>query len=168
MGLASVCGTEAAEEARAAYPVVFRVVDDPKRAEEVDTRELRRDLSHLPVDERNYRALRAIAVAFFELHARAEQHRGRGNYLGYSFEATKLLAIPWRLYGEIPDSSLRSAILDFYEDVLFGEKPGLGPVRGRYTRTVADLARKESEPDLLERIEDLVERAETLTPEAPR
>ncbi len=167
-GLSSVRGTDAAAEARSAYPVVFQVVDDPAQTEEVDARPLRRDLSHVPVDGRSYRALRAIAVAFFELHARAERRRGEGLYFVYSFQATKVIAIPWRLYGEIPDVGLRSVILDFYEDVMFGAKPGLGPVRGRYTRMVADLARKESDAALLARIEELVDRARALTPEPVR
>jgi hypothetical protein len=168
MGLSSVRGTDTAAEARSAYPIIFRVVDDPQQTEEVDDRALRRDLSRVPVDGRNYRALYAIAVAFFELHARAERRRGEGTYFVYSFQATKVIAIPWRLYGEIPDAKLRSVVLDFYEDVLFGDKPGLERVRGRYTRMVADLARKESDAALLARIEELVDRARTLTPEPPR
>ena len=32
---------------------------------------------------------------------------------------------PWRAYGEVDDSRLRSSILDFYEDLLLGNKPGL-------------------------------------------
>jgi hypothetical protein len=51
---------------------------------------------------------------------------------------------------------------------MFGAKPGLGPVRGRYTRMVEDLARKESDAALLERIDELVARGRALTPEPPR
>jgi hypothetical protein len=163
--LPSVYGTPAEAEARAAYPEVFRIVDNPHQTGDVDERPLRRDLSHSPVDERNYRALRAVAVAFFGLHERAERERGKDHYFSYSVQATKMVAIPWRFYGEVPDTALRSVILDFFEDVLFGEKPGLSRVRGRYTRVVADLARKESDEALRTRIEDLVNRARLLNPE---
>jgi hypothetical protein len=168
MGTQSIGDSWVATEARAAYPSVFLVVDNPDQTGDVDQRPLRSDLSRVPVDARNYRALRAIAVAFFELHERAEEDRGGELYFSYSFQATKMIAIPWRLYGEIPDVALRSVILDFYEDVLFGAKPGLGVVRGRYTRVVADLARKESDPALRARIDDLVSRARGLEPEGRR
>jgi hypothetical protein len=164
--LPGVGGTNEAEQARSEYPEVFRAVDDPDRTGELDERGLRRDLGRTPVDDRNYRALYAVAVAFFELHERAESDRGGELYFAYSFQATKVMAIPWGLYGEIPEPALRSVILDFYEDVLFGEKPGLEAVRGRYTRIVADLARKETDPELRARIARLVARARELTPDA--
>jgi hypothetical protein len=164
--VSSVAGTSEASRARIDYPEVFRAVDDPDETGELDVRGLRRDLGHVPVDDRNYRALYAVAVAFFELHERAELDRGGERYFAYSFQATKMMAIPWRLYGEIPEPGLRSIILDFYEDVLFGDKPGLEVVRGRYTRVVADLARKEADPQLRARIAGLVGRARELTPEA--
>jgi hypothetical protein len=164
--LSSVAGTSEADRARSDYPEVFRGVDDPVRPGELDVRGLRRDLSRVPVDDRNYRALYAVAVAFFELHERAERDRGGGLYFAYSFQATKMMAIPWGLYAEIPERGLRASILDFYEDVLFGEKPGLEAVRGRYTRVVADLSRKETDPELRARIARIVARARELTPDA--
>ncbi len=162
-GVRRVVGTPAAGQARLDYPEVFQVVDDPARTGELDMRALRDDLAHLPVADRNFRALWAVAAAFFELHARAERQRGRQLYFAYSFQATKMVAIPWRPYAEIPDRALRSAILDFYEDVLFGNKPGLAAVRGRYTQIIADLGEKETDPALRARSEDLVRRAEALT-----
>ncbi len=163
LGIRRVDSTATADEVRAAYPEVFRVVDDPSRTEDVDVRGLRRDLAHVPVDERNYRALRGVAIAFFGLHARAERDRGGGRYLTYSFQATKMVAIPWRLYDGIEDPDLRAAILDFYEDVMFGNKPGLERVRGRYTRMVSDLVSKETDGGLRARIETLVDRGRALT-----
>jgi hypothetical protein len=164
-GVRKVRDTSTARQARVDYPDVFAVVDDPSRTEEIDPRPLRDDLTRAPVEAKNYRALWAAAVAFFELHARAERNRGRPGYFAYSFQATKMVAIPWRPYGEISDPALRSAILAFYEDVLFGDKPGLAAVRGRYTKIVAALGEKETDPELQERIRGMLVRAEELSPQ---
>ena len=163
-GVRRIGNSPAAAQARVDYPELFAAVDAPDRLEEIDTRILREDLSRQPVGSRNYRALWATALAFFELHQRAEKQRGGGLYFAYSFQATKMIAVPWRPYGELPDPKLRSAILDFYEDVLFGAKPGLSAVRGRYIRIVSDLGEKERDPALRTRIGEMVGRAEDLTP----
>ena len=167
-GLRRIGDSPAAVQARVDYPELFAAVDTPDRLEEIDTRILRADLFRQPVGPGNYRALWATAVAFFELHGRAEKQRGGGLYFAYSFQATKMIAVPWRPYGELPDPKLRSAILDFYEDVLFGEKPGLSAVRGRYIRIVSDLGEKERDPALQTRIGEMLRRAKELTPKWDR
>jgi hypothetical protein len=72
------------------------------------------------------------------------------------------MAVPWRAYGEVADPRLRSSILDFYEDMLLGNKPGLRAARGRFTPTVESLLKWETEPELRARIEGLVGEASEL------
>ena len=90
-----------------------------------------------------------MAIAYFELNSRAEADRGGGSYLGNSFRAAHLLAIPWRAYGEVDDPKLRDAILDFFEDAGSGEKQGTAGTAPRLASMVADLERVE--PDAARR-----------------
>jgi hypothetical protein len=136
-------------ELDARYPQLFAVVLDPGDTREPDLRPLRRDLEREPVDRRNYDALNALAIAYFELNYRAEADRGGAHYLGDSFRASHLLAVPWRAYGEIRDPHLRDAILDFFEDAASGEKLGTAGTAPRVARVVASLERKE--PDAARR-----------------
>ncbi len=139
-------------ELRERYPEFFAVVLDPGARREPDLRPLRDDLEHQPVDRRNYDALNALAIAYFELNYRAEANRGGRGYLGSSFQTARLLAVPWRAYGEVEAPGLRDAILDFYEDAGSGEKLGTAATAPRLARIVADLERKEEDPGRRERI----------------
>jgi hypothetical protein len=152
------------EDLRPRYPDFFVVVLDPSRSHEPDLRPLRDDLEHEPVDRRNYDALNAVAIAYFELNYRGEAARERAavGFLSAGFRAAKLVAVPWRAYGEIQEPRLRDAILDFFEDVASGEKLGSARTRSRLTRIVGSLERKESDPARLARIHDLVERLAAL------
>jgi hypothetical protein len=144
------------------YPEYFEVVLDPSRHEEPDVRRLRRDLEHRPVDRRNYDALNAVAMGYFELNYRGEALRGSGDLglLSAGFRTARLAAIPWRAYGEIEDPVLRDAILDFFEDAGTSPKLGASATAGRLSRIVADLADKEADPARRARIEALAERLE--------
>jgi hypothetical protein len=142
-------------ELRGLYPAFFEIVLDPSRTTEPDLRPLRADLERAPVDRRNFDALNALAVAYFELNYRAEAERGGSRYLGHSLRTTGLLAVPWRAYGEVQDPALRDAILDFYQDAGSGEKLGTARTASRLASIVADLERKESDPARRQRIVQL-------------
>ncbi len=137
------------------YGDFFEVVLDPATTRLPDTRRVRDDLERTPVDRRNYDALNAVAIAYFEVNYRAEQNRGALAYLGLSQNAAKLLAVPWRAYGETEEARLRAAILDFFEDASRGEKLLSAATAPRVARIVASLARKESDPGRRARIAEL-------------
>lgn len=145
------------------YPEFFAVILDPSDTREPDLRGIRDDLERADVDRRNFDALNAIAVGYFELNYRAQSDRGGSRYLSDSFRAAKLLAVPWRAYGEIGDPRVRDAILDFFEDAATGEKLSARETAGRIAPIVAALERKESDPERLRRIELLLRR---ISPEA--
>ncbi|MCG8590194.1 MAG: hypothetical protein MJE66_12955 [Proteobacteria bacterium] len=140
------------------YPAFFALILDPERTEEPDLRPLRRDLEARPVDRRNYDALNAVAIAYFEINYRAEASReaaGMG-FLGQSFRSAKLLAVPWRAYMEIEDPNLRSAVLAFFEDAASGEKLGSERTAPRLLRVVGSLESREADPARKARIRRLV------------
>jgi len=137
------------------YPEFFDVILDPSDSREPDLREIRDDLERAAVDRRNFDALNAIAVGYFELNYRAQSDRGGSRYLSDSFRAAKLLAVPWRAYGEVADPRVREAILGFFEDAATGEKLLARETAGRIEAIVAALAPKESDPERLRRIESL-------------
>ncbi len=139
------------------YPEYFEVLLDPSRSDEPPVKRLRQDLEHRPVDRRNFDALNAVAVGYFEMNYRGESLRGGGDmgFLSAGFRSAKLVAIPWRAYGEIEDPALRSAILDFFEDVGSGAKLGASTTAGRLARIVESLERKEDDPERLRRIREI-------------
>jgi len=142
------------------YPEYFAVLLEPARSDEPDVRKLRRDLEFQPADRRNYDALNALAIGYFEMNYRGEAAREMGDvgFLTSGMRAAKLAAVPWRAYGIVAEPELRSAILDFFEDVSTGEKLGSARTRTRMARVVASLARKEHDPQRLARIKALSER----------
>ena len=147
------------------YPEFFAVILDPTTSHEPDLRPIREDIERHPIDRRNYDALNAIAIAYFELNARAEADRGGSNYLSDSFRSARLVAIPWRAYGEVENGALRNAILDFFEDAASGEKLHSGATASRLTRIVSSLERKESDGARRERIRIIVETLQSRMPE---
>ncbi len=149
------------------YRELFDVVLDPAKTQDLDLRALRDDLERSPVDRRNYDALNAVAIAYFELNYRAQRLRGGTQYLSNSFRAAKLLAVPWRAYGEIEEGALRHAILDFFTDAASGEKLESGTTAGRLARIVESLQSKESDPARLERIEALAQHIAATYPLGP-
>lgn len=150
------------DDLRPRYPDFFDVVLDPSRREEPPVRRLRLDLEHRPVDRRNFDALNAVAMGYFELNYRGEADRTRDGmaFLSAGMRSAQLVAIPWRAYGEVQDPRLRDAILDFFEDAGTSEKLGASATSGRLARIVASLARKEDDPERRERIERLTARLE--------
>jgi len=151
-----VAGTDHVfEDLQPRYSAFFDVILDPSSARMPDTRAVRDDLERTPVDRRNYDALNAVAIAYFEINYRAEQNRGALAYLGLSQNAAKLLAVPWRAYGETEDAGLRSAILDFFEDAGRGDKLLSAATAPRVARIVASLERKETDPTRHARIREL-------------
>ena len=145
------------ESLRAVYPEYFKVILDPGDTRDPDLRPLRDDMEREPVDERNFAALHAIAIGYFELNYRAGQDPGGPHYFADNFRAAKLLAVPWRAYGETGSPALRDAILDFFEDAGSGEKLGTLATAPRLAPVVADLERKEEDPGRRERIRSLSE-----------
>jgi hypothetical protein len=138
------------------YPEFFAVILDPNKARLPDLRLLRGDLEHQPVDRRNFDALNAVAIAYFESNYRAEMSRGDGLlYLALSQRSAKLLAVPWRAYGETDNAPLRDAILDFFEDAGTGKKLMTAETAPRLERIVASLERKESDEARRQRIRSL-------------
>lgn len=157
------------DDLRPHYPDFFRVVLDPSRSDEADLLELRDDLERVPVDRRNYDALNAIAIAYFELNHRSEDSRnGQGlEFLSAGMRAAKLVAVPWRAYGEIEDPRLRDAILDFFADVASGEKSATRRTRGRIVRVVSSLEPKEPDPTRRARIRAILLTLQEEDVEAP-
>lgn len=138
------------------YPDFFELILDPAKTQEPDLRTLRDDLERIPVDRRNFDALNAVAIAYFEINYRAEAQRGEGfGFLSQSFRSAVLVAVPWRAYGEIEDPGLRDAILDFFEDAGRGEKLGSAATAPRLARVVTSLAKKETDPARSERIRSI-------------
>ena len=137
------------------YASFFGVILDPTVTHVPNLLEIRDDLERAPVDRRNYDALNAIAIAYFETNYRAESQREDAGmeYLSLSHRSAQLLAVPWRAYSEIEESALRNAILDFFEDAGVGEKLGTGPSASRLVRIVSTLARKEDDPARRDRID---------------
>lgn len=154
------------EELRPRYAAFFDVVLDATQTQDLHLLPLRDDLERDPTDRHAYDALNAVAVAYFELNARAEGDRGGDHYLADSFRAAKLLAVPWRAYGEIEDPALRVAILEFFEDAASDVKPHAATTSPRLTRIVASLEPKEADAARLARIRALVARLEAREPPA--
>ena len=151
------------EDLRPRYSPFFDAVFNRSADHELDLRPLRDDLELKPVDRHNYDALNAIAIAYFELNARAESDRGGSSYLADSFRSAKLVAVPWRAYIEVESGPLRDAILDFFEDIARGEKQGSAATAARLERTVSSLEKKESDPERLGRIHSISETLQRLS-----
>ena len=145
-----------ARERARAYPAFFAVVLDPAREQDPDTRPLRDDLESRPAGPHSYRALNAVAFAYFELNYRAQSDPGGRHYLADSFRAAKIVAIPWRAYGEIEDPALRHAILDFFADAASGAQEMSRSTAPRLLRVVDSLRRKEADPERIARIDAIV------------
>ena len=156
------------EDLRPRYPVLLRQVFDPSLRGDFDLRAVRRDLEHVPVDRRNFDALNAVAIGYFELNQRAETHPGEPGYFDDSFRAAKLLAVPWRAYGEVADPALRDAIVDFFEDAGHGGKRNTASTAARLGPIVASLEAKEDDPVRRARIRDLARSLEAAPPEPER
>lgn len=150
------------------YPEFFEVLLNPARSDEPDLLALREDLERTPVDRRNYDALNAIAIAYYEMNYRGEVSRLDADvgFLSAGFRAAKIVAVPWRAYGEVDDPQLREAILDFFADVAAGEKLSSRRTRGRITRIVASLEAKEPDAGRRERIHTILLALETAEREA--
>jgi hypothetical protein len=148
------------EDLRPRYPDYFEVVLDPSRSYDPPVVRLRDDLERKEVDRRNFDALNALAIGYFELNYRGESAREGGGLevLSAGFRAAHVLAVPWRAYGETDDPRLRDAILDFYEDAGLGNKLGAAATAGRLVRIVGSLAAKEPDAARHKRIETLAER----------
>jgi hypothetical protein len=150
------------DDLRPRYPEFFAVVLDPKRGDDPPVLLLRDDIERQPVDRKNFDALNALAIGYFEINYRSEVARdsaGMG-FLSGGFRAAHLLAIPWRAYGEISDSGLRDAVLDFYEDAGTGTKLGASATMGRLAAIVRSLSAKEQDPGRRNRIEALTRKLE--------
>ena len=152
------------EDLRGRYPVFFAALLDPQVQHDLDLRPLRDDLERNPIGRRNYDALNAIAIAYFELNARAETDRGGSSYLASSFRSAKLVAVPWRAYGEVQSGPLRDAMLDFFADIASGEKMRSASTAARLTRIVSSLEKKEGDPRRLERIRSISEALQAMAP----
>ncbi len=147
------------ESVRTRYSDYFAVILDPADYSDPDLRPLRDDLEHRPVDQRNFDALNAIAIGYFELNYRAESARGQGfDFLSGSFRTAQLLALPWRAYGEIEDGPLRDGLLDFFADAASGEKLASAATAPRLLGIVESLEAKEPDPQRLARIRRLAQR----------
>lgn len=153
------------EDLQPRYPGFFEVVLDPAKTHTANPLSVRDDLEASPVTRRNYDALNAVAIAYFEINHRAEAERGKGiAYLGLSQNAAKLLAIPWRAYSEVDDPALRDAILDFFEDAGSGEKRSTAATAPRLIRIVSSLDGKEDDPARRQRIHEIAAEIEARQP----
>lgn len=149
------------EDVLGLYPEFFAVVLDPQQTRMPNMLSLREDLEREPVDRRNFDALNAVAIGYFEINYRAESQREDGLvYIAQSQRAAKLLALPWRGYGETSDAALRTAILDFFEDTVTGQKLSANATAARVGPIVASLERKELDPLRVARIRAIASTAE--------
>lgn len=85
-----VRGDRVLEDLLPRYPDFFAVVLDPGRSEEPPVLRLREDLERRPTDRRNFDALNALAIGYFELNYRSEAARddaGLGFLTGGALEA---------------------------------------------------------------------------------
>ncbi len=162
-----VAGERVVDALLARYPGYFDVILDPGNTREPDLRPLRSDIEKRPVGTANYDALNAIAVGYLELNYRADAAPGGPTYFADSFRAAKLLAVPWRAYGEIDDPRLRDAILDFFEDAGTGGKSGTAATAPRLARIVASLEKKEDDAERGARIRELAARLHALAGAEP-
>jgi len=167
-GWSASADDEVLEDLRPRYPVLLRQVFDPNLRGDLDLRAVRRDLEHVPVDRRNFDALNAVAIGYFELNQRAETNPGEPGYFDDSFRAAKLLAVPWRAYGEVADPTLRDAIVDFFEDAGRGEKRHTAATAARLGPIVASLEAKEDDPVRRARIRELARSLASAPPEPER
>jgi hypothetical protein len=152
------------EDLQPRYAEFFDIILDPTKGRLPDLRPLRDDLERSPVDRRNYDALNAVAIAYYETNFRAESGRGDGLvYLALSQRSAKLLAVPWRAYGEIEESALRTAILDFFEDAASGRKLMSEATAPRLLRIVASLEKKEPDVGRIARIQEITASLERQT-----
>jgi cellulose biosynthesis protein BcsQ len=134
-------------ELRARYPHFFELIFDPVTNRVPELEELRADLERHPADRRNFDALNAIAVGFFEISYRAEAQKGSGlHYMGQSFRAARVAAVLWRAYGETRDEGLRDAIIEFFEDAASGQKLGARTTARTLAQMVASIQRQEPDP----------------------
>jgi hypothetical protein len=161
-GDAGAVGHETADDAvlddlRPRYPVLLHQVFEPADHGRLELRAVKRDLEHVPVDRRNFDALNAVAIAYFELDRRAEANPGGPGYFDDSFRAAKLLAVPWRAYGEVADPALRDAIIDFFEDAASGERRHTAATAARLGPIMASLEEKEDDPGRRARLRALAE-----------
>ncbi|MBW2245392.1 MAG: hypothetical protein JRH01_25775 [Deltaproteobacteria bacterium] len=151
------------------YPDFFEVVLDRSHSEDPPTGDLRDDLEKQPVDRSNYDALNAIAIGYYEMNHRGELARESGDvaFISAGFRAAKLVAVPWRAYMEIEDLALRTAIVEFFEDVATGEKQDSARTMGRLAKIVESLEPKEDDLALRTRLEQLTERLFASIPPLP-
>src|SRR5262249_31086767 len=106
-------GQRLLHELKARYRDFFAMILDPVTNCVPDMKELQLDLERHPVDQRNFDAVNAIALGFFEISYRAEAQKGSGmHYMGQSFRAARVAAVLWRAYGEVRHERLRSAVID--------------------------------------------------------
>jgi hypothetical protein len=137
-------GRRLLEELRGRYREYFDLILDPVSHRVPDLQPLAEDLERAPVDRRNFDALNAIAIGFFEISYRAEAQRGSGlHYMGQSFRAARVAAVLWRAYAECGDPELRDGIIAFFEDAASGEKVGSCTTARTLAQMVASLQRQE-------------------------
>jgi len=164
-GRSDSTGDTLLEDLRARYPVLLRQVFDPDSRVDLDLRAVRRDLEHVPVDRRNFDALNAVAISYFELDQRARLDPGGPAYFDHSFRAAQLLAVPWHAYAEVAAPALRGAILDFFEDAGAGKKHHGSATAARLGPIIASLEAQEGDPGRRARIRALARSLEGAAPE---
>jgi hypothetical protein len=124
---------------------------------------------HPGSDARNYDALNAIAIAYFEINFRGEQVRELGSlaFMSEGFRAAHLAAVPWRAYGLVQEDALRDAILDFFEDATLGDKLGARATAGRLAGLIESFESKETNASRASRIRALLREIERMDPAPP-
>jgi hypothetical protein len=140
-------GKHLLDDLKQRYRDFFELIFDPVTNRVPELKDLRADLEHQPCDRRNFDALNAIAIGFFEISYRAEAQKGSGlHYMGQSFRAARVAAVLWRAYGETRDDRLRDAIIDFFEDAANGQKLGARTTARTLAQMVTSIQRQEKDP----------------------
>ncbi len=140
-------GKQLLDDLKQRYRDFFELIFDPVTNKVPELKDLRADLEHHPSDRRNFDALNAIAIGFFEISYRAEAQKGSGlHYMGQSFRAARVAAVLWRAYGETRDDRLRDAIIDFFEDAANGQKLGARTTARTLAQMVTSIQRQENDP----------------------
>jgi hypothetical protein len=104
------------------YPEFFAAALDATTGREPPLEALRTDLEHEPADRRCFDALNALALVYFRMRA------GKPNFRLSLRSANVCSELP-PIYNKTSDPYVRSAILDFFEDMAHRERgtPGQAP-----------------------------------------
>jgi len=141
------------------YENLFLRVARVRYAYNADLRRLASDIeSGPPAEGRNYKALNAIALAYFYLYERrAEWPKGERGFYDSGFLGG-MLALPFSAYKSVDDPAYRDAILAYYEDLARRRGVLGGRTLALTASNVTRLGLREKDPRRKKRLEAVAAR----------